>query len=146
MTLYNALVRPLTTMPTGGFSPEADSIAAFSAAVQWVVIPFVVAAGTNFALFWRVIAGEPRRPVADTEFRGYLGILGVVGAVLAGLLGTVPGAGPTSVRRRISDPSSRARSSRRCDTRPSGPSRSSRLRGTPPATSPSGAPRRGTSS
>src|SRR5699024_9433073 len=41
MDLYNALVHPLTTMPTGGFSPEARSIEAFSAAVQWLIIPFM---------------------------------------------------------------------------------------------------------
>ena len=33
MTLYNAIAHGFTTLPTGGFSPEADSIAAFSAAV-----------------------------------------------------------------------------------------------------------------
>jgi len=88
MGLYNAIAHPLTTMPTGGFSPEADSIAAFSAAVQWVVIPFMVAAGTNFALFWHVIAGDPRRLVHDAEFHSYLGIMGVAAAVLVGLLVT----------------------------------------------------------
>jgi len=83
-------------MPTGGFSPEANSIAAFSAAVRWVVVPFMIAAGTNFALFWHVIDGNPRRLVGDTEFRGYLGILGIVAAVLAGLLGTGAGVGPAA--------------------------------------------------
>jgi trk system potassium uptake protein TrkH len=88
MTFYNALAHGLTTLPTGGFSPEADSIAAFSAAVQWVVIPFMIVAGTNFALFWHVIDRNPRRLVRDSEFRAYLGIMGVLTAVLAGMLFT----------------------------------------------------------
>ncbi|MWG35162.1 TrkH family potassium uptake protein [Halomarina oriensis] len=88
MTFYNAVAHGLTTMPTGGFSPEADSIAAFSAAVQWLVIPFMVVAGTNFALVWRAVNGSPGRVVRDTEFRAYLGLLGVVTALLAGLLFT----------------------------------------------------------
>jgi len=88
MTFYNAVAHGLTTMPTGGFSPEADSIAAFSAAVQWVVVPFMVVAGTNFALVWRAVNGSPERAVGDTEFRAYLGLLGVVTALLAGLLFT----------------------------------------------------------
>ena len=45
MDLYNAVAHGFTTLPTGGFSPQADSIAAFSPAVQWVVIPFIIVAG-----------------------------------------------------------------------------------------------------
>ena len=86
MDVYNAVAHGLTTMPTGGFSPEARSIEAFSAAVQWLIIPFMVAAGTNFALFWHVLTGDPETALRDTEFRFYLGVLGVVTASLAALL------------------------------------------------------------
>ena len=86
MGLYNAVAHPLTTMPTGGFSPEARSIEAFSAAVQWVIIPFMVAAGTNFALFWHVLSGDPRELTDDIEFRSYVGVIGVLTALVAGLL------------------------------------------------------------
>jgi trk system potassium uptake protein TrkH len=92
MTLYNAVAHGLTTMPTGGFSPEAESIAAFSATVQWVVVPFMVLAGTNFALVWRALHGSPDRLVGDSEFRAYLGVMGAMTALLAGLLFT--GAAP----------------------------------------------------
>jgi trk system potassium uptake protein TrkH len=88
MTLYNAVAHGLTTMPTGGFSPEAESIAAFSGAVQWVVIPFMFAAGTNFALFWRVFSGEPRTLFEDAEFKAYFGVVGIFTAILAGMLFT----------------------------------------------------------
>lgn len=88
MTAYNAVSHGLTTMSTGGFSPEARSIEAFSATVQWVIIPFMVAAGTNFALFWHVRNGNWRRLFKDAEFRFYAGILGIVAAILAGLLFT----------------------------------------------------------
>ncbi|WP_284014251.1 TrkH family potassium uptake protein [Halobaculum litoreum] len=86
MTLYNAVAHGLTTMPTGGFSPEARSIEAFSAAVQWVIVPFMIAAGINFALFWGVLTGDPGRMLRDVEFRAYVGVLGVLTAVLTGLL------------------------------------------------------------
>ncbi|MFB6136146.1 MAG: TrkH family potassium uptake protein [Halobacteriaceae archaeon] len=88
MTLYNAVAHGLTTMPTGGFSPEARSIEAFSAAVQWVVVPFMVAAGTNFALFWRALVGQSDHLFGDAEFRFYAGVLGVFAAVVAGTLYT----------------------------------------------------------
>jgi trk system potassium uptake protein TrkH len=73
-------------MPTGGFSPEARSIEAFSATVQWIVIPFMVAAGTNFALFWGALTDGPSRLLEDAEFRYYTGMLAVVTALAAGLL------------------------------------------------------------
>ncbi|WP_440007685.1 TrkH family potassium uptake protein [Halomicrococcus sp. SG-WS-1] len=95
MTLYNAVAHGFTTMATGGFSPEARSIEAFSAVVQWVIIPFMVAAGTNFALFWHALNGEPRRFLEDAEFRFYVGVLGVLSAVLTVLLFVGPGIATT---------------------------------------------------
>jgi len=86
MDPYNAVAHGLTTMPTGGFSPEARSIEAFSAAVQWLIIPFMIAAGTNFALFWHALTGDPGRLWTDAEFRFYSGTLGVLTAVIAGVL------------------------------------------------------------
>ncbi|MFC3477160.1 TrkH family potassium uptake protein [Halobacterium litoreum] len=90
MGLYNAVAHGLTTLSTGGFSPEARSIEAFSAAVQWLIIPFMVAAGTNFALFWHVLQGEHDHLFEDGEFRAYVGAVGVVTAALAALLFTGP--------------------------------------------------------
>lgn len=86
MTLYNAVAHGFSTMPTGGFSPEAASIAAFKPIVQWVAIPFMVAAGVNFALFWHVVRGEFRSLLEDTELRAYAGATAVLIAVLSALL------------------------------------------------------------
>ncbi|WP_251343532.1 TrkH family potassium uptake protein [Haloplanus halophilus] len=86
MTAYNAVSHALTTMPTGGFSPAARSIEAFSAAVQWLVIPFMIAAGTNFALFWHALTGDPKRLPGDTEFRFYVGVVAVLTGLVAALL------------------------------------------------------------
>jgi trk system potassium uptake protein TrkH len=91
MTAYNAVAHGFTTMPTGGFSPEAKSIAAFTAAVQWFVIPFMVAAGTNFALFWHLWTRDWETVREDTEVKAYLGAMGVIAALVAGLLYTAPG-------------------------------------------------------
>mgnify|MGYP006272241665 CR=1 FL=1 len=86
MTLYNAIAHGFSTLPTGGFSPQADSIGYFSAAVQWVIIPFMVVAGVNFALFWHVLRGEYRTLVDNTEFRTYAGAIAVLIAVLTAVL------------------------------------------------------------
>ncbi|WP_434522432.1 TrkH family potassium uptake protein [Halorubrum sp. AS12] len=86
MDLYNAVAHGFSTLPTGGFSPQADSIGYFSAAVQWVVIPFMVVAGVNFALFWHVLRGEVDVLLENVEFRAYAGALAVVTALLAVIL------------------------------------------------------------
>jgi len=95
MGFYNAVAHGFTTLPTGGFSPEANSIAAFSAVVQWVIIPFMIVAGTNFALFWFLLRGEPRRFIQNTEFRAYAGAIAVLVGILGALLysGAAPALG-----------------------------------------------------
>ena len=92
MNLYNAVAHGFSTLPTGGFSTKADSIAAFSGIVQWVFIPFMVIAGVNFALFWQVLHGEWRALVDNPEFRTYAGAIAVLIAVLSFVL--VRGAAP----------------------------------------------------
>ena len=95
MNAYNAVAHGFTTLPTGGFSPQADSIAYFSAAVQWVVIPFMVIAGVNFALFWHVLKGEAEVLFDNPEFRAYAGALAAFTAGVAVLLfgGAAPALG-----------------------------------------------------
>jgi trk system potassium uptake protein TrkH len=88
MDMYNAVAHAFSTLPTGGFSPQADSVAAFSPAVQWLFVPFMLVAGTNFALFWYLLNGEADRFLGDREFRTYLGAVTVIAAVLAALLFT----------------------------------------------------------
>jgi len=95
MDLYNAIAHGFTTLPTGGFSPQADSIAAFSPAVQWLVIPFIVVAGTNFALFYFVLRGEYVEVFQDREFQAYVGAIVGIALLLWGLLftGSAPALG-----------------------------------------------------
>ncbi|MFD1600025.1 TrkH family potassium uptake protein [Halobellus rarus] len=86
MDLYNAVAHALTTLPTGGFSPEARSVEAFEPIVQWAVMPFMLVAGTNFALFWHVLRGDPRRLTDNSEVRGYLLATAGFGAVISAVL------------------------------------------------------------
>ncbi len=76
MTPYQALAHAFATMPTGGFSTQPTSAAAFSAAAQWILTLFMAIAGANFALMYR--AFTRRRPqvlARDEEFRLYLALL-----------------------------------------------------------------------
>ncbi len=88
MNLYNAVAHGFTTLPTGGFSPQADSIAAFSPAVQWVVIPFMLVAGTNFALFYLLVQDDYAEFLRDRELQAYLGANAGLMVLLWGFLFT----------------------------------------------------------
>ena len=59
MRPYDAATHTFATLSTGGFSPKAQSIAAFGTVSQWIIILFMLLGGTNFNLLDRVI--EPLR-------------------------------------------------------------------------------------
>ncbi len=82
MTLFDAVNHAFTTLSTGGFSTNAGSIGAFSAYSQWVVIVFMVLAGTSFAVHYRAIR-KPGVYWRTTEVRVYLGVMGAAAAVMA---------------------------------------------------------------
>ena len=86
MTFYNAVAHALTSLPTGGFSPEARSAEAFEPIVQWAIMVFMIVAGTNFALYWYAWRGRLERLTGNAEFRSYLLSMGVVGGLLSALL------------------------------------------------------------
>ena len=88
MNAYNAIAHAFSTLPTGGFSPQAESIAAFSPVVQWLIIPFVLVAGTNFALFFILLRGEYAAVFRDREFQAYVGANAGLAVILWGLLFT----------------------------------------------------------
>ena len=82
MTEFEALAHTFSTIPTGGFSTQPDSIAAFSPEAQWLIALFMLIAGVNFVLLYRGLVGRrPRLFVRDEELRLYLLI--VVGASVA---------------------------------------------------------------
>lgn len=81
MNLFQAVAHALTTMATGGFGTEADSIASFSPYTQWVIIVFMIAAGINFALHFRALS-RPRVYLENREFIGYLTILVLATAIV----------------------------------------------------------------
>ncbi|MBS3781254.1 MAG: TrkH family potassium uptake protein [Candidatus Thermoplasmatota archaeon] len=75
VSLYDAVYHSFTTMATGGFSPHTGSIGYFSSTVQWIIIFFMIMAGTNFALHYQVFRGNIRNALKNSEFRTYLAII-----------------------------------------------------------------------
>ncbi len=72
MTPYQALAHAFATMPTGGFSPKADSLQSFSPEAQWIIALFMFLAGMNFVLLYRgLVRRRPRLFARDEELRLY---------------------------------------------------------------------------
>ncbi|WP_255169413.1 TrkH family potassium uptake protein [Natrononativus amylolyticus] len=86
MDLFNAVAHALTSVSTAGFSPEGESIGAFSPIVQWAVMPFMILGATNFILLYYLTQGEYTRPFESEELRFYLGVLAVFGGIVIGIL------------------------------------------------------------
>jgi trk system potassium uptake protein len=87
MTPYQALAHALSTMPTGGFSTQPRSVEGFSAESQWVIALFMLIAGANFALMYRVVVNRrPRLFIRNEEFRLYTALALVATVALTVML------------------------------------------------------------
>jgi trk system potassium uptake protein TrkH len=83
MSGFQAVIHSFTTMSTGGFSTEPDSISGFSDYTKWVITFFMFAAGVSFALHFRAWK-KPAEYARNSEFRLYLLITAVAVVVVAG--------------------------------------------------------------
>lgn len=77
MTPFEALCHALTTMSTGGFSTLDTSIGGFdSALIELIIIVFMILAGVNFVLHYRLLTGRIGSALRDAELRYYMILLG----------------------------------------------------------------------
>lgn len=87
MTGFQAIIHSFTTMSTGGFGTEADSLVGFSDYTKWVITFFMFIAGVSFALHFRAWS-RPVEYVRNAEFRLYMFITVIAIVIVAGgLLG-----------------------------------------------------------
>lgn len=77
MDVFDALCHAFSTMATGGFSTQNDSIAGYSAYIQYVIILFMIIAGTSFSLHYFLLKGEFSKVLKNEELQFYLSIIGV---------------------------------------------------------------------
>lgn len=73
MSLFDAVNHAFCTMPTGGFSPKNASITHYNSAYfESVIIFFMLLAGINFSLHYRLIKGDLAIFGKDPECRVFL--------------------------------------------------------------------------
>ncbi len=83
MSVFDAICHTFGTVATGGFSTKNAGIEHFdSAYIEYVIIVFMLIAGTNFALHYRALSGQPGTYVRSSEFRFYLTVVAVTAAVV----------------------------------------------------------------
>jgi trk system potassium uptake protein TrkH len=87
MTGFDSFNHALTTMATGGFSTKNNSIAYFtSPAIQYVLILFMLLAGTNYTVIYFGLRGKFKKMWASEEFRWYLIFIGALIIIVGGIL------------------------------------------------------------
>ncbi len=75
MSWFDAICHAFTTLPTGGFSTQNASIAAYAnPAIHYIIILFMFIAGVNFSLHFRSLTGNIKICFKDPEFLAYIGI------------------------------------------------------------------------
>ena len=76
MSWFDAICHAFTTLPTGGFSTQNASIAAYAnPAIHYIIILFMFIAGVNFFLHFRSLTGNIKICFKDPEFLAYIGIM-----------------------------------------------------------------------
>ena len=83
MSLFDALCHSFGTLASGGFSTKNASIAAFSPYIQYVVIFFMILAGTNFNLHYYLIKGKFRKIFKNQEYKFYILIILISTIIIA---------------------------------------------------------------
>jgi trk system potassium uptake protein TrkH len=84
MGFLDALMHTFGTVATGGFSSKNTSVAYFNSAyIDWVITFFMVAAGMNFVLHFRLLTGNVKTLFKNTELKAYLLIFAVATLIIA---------------------------------------------------------------
>lgn len=86
MNLYESACHAFGTVATGGFSPKNDSIAGYSPYIQYVVMGFMLLAGTNFVIHYYLLTGHLKKIKHNEEFFTYLGMIFLIGLLISSIL------------------------------------------------------------
>jgi trk system potassium uptake protein TrkH len=84
MDLFDAITHTFGTMATGGFSPKNASVGHYkSVYVDIVITVFMLIAGMNFSLYYKLLRGQIREVLRDSEMKTYLAIFFIASLLIA---------------------------------------------------------------
>ncbi len=72
MNLFESVCHAFGTVATGGFSPKNTSIAGYSPYIQYVIMVFMILAGTNFVIHYYLLKREISKVKENEELKLYI--------------------------------------------------------------------------
>ena len=89
LSVFDAICHAFSTLSTGGFSTYNGSIGHFitdphckGIVIEWIIIVFMILAGSRFPLLLDLLLGKPKELLRDTEWHSYLQIIVVATLVV----------------------------------------------------------------
>lgn len=88
MTWFDAINHAMATVSTGGFSTKNNSLSYWNhmPLIQYIVIFFMIVAGTNFVLTYFALKGKIKKAIRSEEFRYYIFGIFSVTFIVAGII------------------------------------------------------------
>ena len=77
MSFFDAINHSMSNIATGGFSTKNDSLSFWNSMpqIQYIIIFFMILAGTNFLLIYLSLIGKFKKLFYNTEFIWFLGLI-----------------------------------------------------------------------
>ena len=83
MPVFDAFTTAFGTAGTGGFGIKNNSLAGYSAYIQWVVTIFMILFGVNFNAYYLILLRQFRKSFSMEEVRYYFAIIaGAIGIIM----------------------------------------------------------------
>jgi trk system potassium uptake protein len=82
MNLFDSFCHAFGTVATGGFSPKNTSITDYSPAIQYIIMIFMLLAGTNFVIHYFILKGRFKQIKENEELKVYLGFVIILGLIV----------------------------------------------------------------
>jgi trk system potassium uptake protein TrkH len=99
MHWLDAAAHAFSALGTGGFSTRNAGIAAWNSPyIEWVCIVFMLIAGFNFALIYRLLQGKFGEIARNSEAKAYAAIISIAAVVVAAQLASYAGSPGKSLR------------------------------------------------
>jgi trk system potassium uptake protein TrkH len=86
MNLFESVCHAFGTVATGGFSPRNSSISGYSPYIQYVIMIFMLLAGTNFVIHYYLLKKEFKKIKENDELKFFLSVVVFIGIIITGIL------------------------------------------------------------
>jgi len=84
MNLFESTCHAFGTVATGGFSPKNTGIAGYSPFIQYVVMIFMLLAGTNFVIHYSILRRNYKKVRENEELKFFLLVIFILGITITG--------------------------------------------------------------